>query len=84
VIPDEAVEAAGEAIRDLWDSGEPVTPEMEARAALEAAAPHLMAPITAELMNAPASNYEEDNYDAGYIAGLAFALDAVGASSGDD
>ena len=40
-VSDEAIEAAADAIRDLWDSGEPVTPETEARAALEAAAPHL-------------------------------------------
>lgn len=42
-ISDEAVEAAADAVRDLWDSGDPVTAEMEAHAALEAAAPYLRA-----------------------------------------
>lgn len=52
-----------------------------ARAALEAAAPHMLAEIKsgidAELQDAPIANYEENNYEAGYVAGLAFALETM-------
>lgn len=36
--------------------------------------------IDGELQDAPPSNYEEDNYDAGYIAGLTYAQDLLRAA----
>jgi hypothetical protein len=33
--------------------------------------------VKAELADAPPANYEEDNYDAGYVAGLVYALEAL-------
>ena len=79
MIPDDAVEAAAKVFARLTESEWPYQHSLsEARQILEAAAPHLMAPVAAELRDAPAANYEEDNYDAGYIAGLAFAIEALG------
>jgi hypothetical protein len=97
-ISDEAVEAAAVGIasanitRRKWDEfseGVRNTFRDDARAALEAAAPHLMAEhqaalesVKIELTDAPASNYEEDNYEAEYINGLVFAVDAMERSAG--
>lgn len=36
--------------------------------------------IDGELQDAPPPNYEEDNYDAGYIAGLTYAQDLLRAA----
>jgi len=51
-VSNEAVEAAEEAIRELWDSKTPVTPHDEARAALEAAAPFIHAQALEDAANA--------------------------------
>lgn len=47
------------------------------RAEAKAEALHeVLTVISAEIEDAPPANYEEDNYEAGYIAGLDFLLNA--------
>jgi len=82
-IPDKAVDAAWEALSESrYHLRSPTRSDLEA--ALEAAAPHMLAgldrDIAGELQDAEPSNYEEDNYDAGYIAGLSYALDKLRAT----
>jgi len=79
VIPDAAVEAAAKHILHSTDLVEEQALAV-ARDALEAACAHLLAVVAAELADAPHANYEEDNYDAGYAHGLAFALNTLGSA----
>lgn len=79
-IRDQFIDRRGEPGNESWNEGaalrfdrwlETVRAEAKAEALHE-----VLTVISAEIEDAPPANYEEDNYEAGYIAGLDFLLNA--------
>lgn len=87
-IPRAAVDKAARQIHTRFDDAAPIeqhNARETAMAALNDSAPPLVAVellqllkvLTQELQDAPPPNFEENNYDAGFIAGLSRAIDLV-------